>query len=334
MSDVAIVSTSVYERPHAYEMWAKQGDLIVAGDESSPPTLRGYVTDIGGRYLTPDEQKHWRFSEVLGWRCIQRRNVAVMTAFADGYEHVLTVDDDNVPSELFVNEHRQMLGEWSGPSVVSSQTGWLNIGDFLEPRTNQRGHPLGASSPEDHVWTMFDTTREVIVSQAHVIGDPDCDAVTRVVNMPCITATQTSVIVDPVSWTPFNSQATMWARAWSPFIACLPRVGRYDDIFAGLIAQRVMRAHRVLMHVGDPWVEQIRNLHDPRDDLRNEYWGMTHIRQLCERLEQVTDDQIIELPLWHAYRLCANYLVGLLPMKTVQFMHEWGLDWEVLEEAS
>src|SRR5262245_49381049 len=105
--DVAIVTTSVNPRPAAYAAWAEQGHLIVAGDHNAPVELAHYVAELGGEYLTPEEQDRWSFSDAIGWSCIQRRNAAVMTAYERGFKLVATVDDDNIPTPGWVRLHAE-----------------------------------------------------------------------------------------------------------------------------------------------------------------------------------------------------------------------------------
>lgn len=323
---VAIVSTSVNARPSAYADWAKQGDLIVAGDRNSPSMLEDYVRELGGTYLTPHDQESWPFSETLGWNCIQRRNAAVMSAFTQQYDFVATIDDDNFPRPSWVSEHAEhILGRVPFDTrVVRGSDGWTDIGQFNVPPVRQRGTPFGAVRHHD---IKHRPPCRVVVSTAQVLGDPDCDAVTRITRNPQVTDVLHSVVVHSEDWAAFNSQATMWNGRWAPLIAVLPFVGRYDDIIASFIAKRIMRACGVSFYAGEPCVTQERNKHDFINDLKNELLGMELTPHIIGALEHTTLDAGDSLP--EMYNDCIESLRELLPQRTIQFMEEWRDVWEV-----
>jgi hypothetical protein len=323
---VAIVSTSINERPEAYHAWAQQGDLIVAGDYNSPPELRAYVTDLGGTYLEPADQDHWLFSETVGWGCVQRRNAAVMVAYANQYDYVATVDDDNLPPDGWVDAHVKILCSKFPEStyLVHGDDGWVDTGQFNVPPVRQRGTPFGAVL--DHtVYQNHTALPRCVVSAAQVLGDPDCDAVTRLVRQPKITSVKHNVVVYPDQYAAFNSQATLWDGEWAPLIACLPYVGRYDDIFASFIAKRIMMLHGVTVFAGLPCVTQDRNDHDTLEDLRNELYGMNITGRFVTTLRQwfgIEGDSLVD-----SYGRIVNALEPLLHEHTVRFMREWAEEW-------
>jgi len=331
--DVAIISTSINERPEDYAAWADQGTLVVAGDVNTPPGLSNYVRELGGVYLGIEDQERYGFSDAIGWRCIQRRNAAVMYAYEHtDFDYVLTVDDDNRPSGTdFTNLHASYVsGDLTRHigvrtvGAVADEDRWVNTGDFLMPPTWQRGTPYGV----DTAWSYVPTSGlDVVVSQAQAIGSPDCDAVTRICTDPAPDAVWESVIVDPNTTCIFNSQATMWRRDWAPFIACLPDTGRYDDVLASLVAQRVMRAHDKAVRVGSPAAFQDRNDHDLTKDLKGERWGMMNL----PRIKRIIDDVPVYDTdgLYDAYGRIANALraADVMPDQTTRFMIAWASEW-------
>ena len=328
---VAIVSTSINEHPRAYEAWAKQGDLIVAGDHNSPRALEHFVQDVGGYYITPREQEVWSFSEHIGWQTIQRRNAAIMFAYASGYDYVLTVDDDNFPQgDTFVWHHKRHIG--SQPKMMFTGE-WLDIGKLVIPPVTQRGWPYGVSAEEPRLLERMTTlVPKVAVSQAHIIGVPDCDAITRILYNPVVREVAMSGGVTPGTWTPFNSQATMWDGTWAPLMACLPgEVDRYDDIWAGFIAERIMQCKQRCLYVGEPAVVQRRNHHDPRSDLRREMYGLRRTHSLIRLLNNTPTHANEEHSLVSLYRHIADTIAPVLPKQTQQFMHAWADEWEKIK---
>lgn len=327
VSTVAIVSTSIHPRAIPYNDWAKQGDLIIAGDLNSPRELEGYVHELGGRYLTPEDQEHWSFSKHIGWNCVQRRNAAVMQAYADGYDYVVTVDDDNFPTDTWVTDHVQHIegnyDDQADITTVEGEENWVNTGVFTVPKIHQRGTPYGVVG---HVRLFPNRVPPpVVVSTAQVLGSPDCDAITRITSDPQVTAVTHDIVVGTLDWAAFNSQATVWRGDWAPFIACLPHVGRYDDIFAAFIAKRVMMRHGVSLYCGAPVVWQDRNYHDFVEDLRNELQGMHLTPHLVHALAKLVLDGDKHFA---NYAIIANYLAPMLPNETTQFMLEWSNEWQ------
>jgi hypothetical protein len=65
----------------------------------------------------------------------------------------------------------------------------------------------------------------------------------------------------------------------------VPSYGRYDDIFASLVAQRVMRERELCVHFGQPFVWQTRNPHNLLSDLRAEQWGAEHTLEFSAWLD-------------------------------------------------
>jgi hypothetical protein len=87
----------------------------------------------------------------LPWNCIQRRNVSFLYAYEQGADVIITIDDDNFIMEGdtasdFIGAHLRITAKCDIP-VVSSDSGWFNVCDFLsEERGIQfyhRGYPPG-----------------------------------------------------------------------------------------------------------------------------------------------------------------------------------------------
>ncbi len=123
------------------------------------------------------------------------------------------------------------------------------------------------------------------------LGDPDIDATTRIASSPIVHGTSqllyNGVVLDPEIWTVFNSQNTAFVRELAPAMFMLPFVGRYDDIFASMICQRIMREHDYRIHFGKPFTWQERNVHNLVDNLRDELFGMKHVEQFAQVLDDM-----------------------------------------------
>jgi len=339
VTKVAIISTSINARPKAYHEWAAGGHLIVAGDMNTPLELKDFVRKLDGTYMDPHEQDRWAFSEVIGWRCIQRRNAALMRAVYDGYDYVLSVDDDNFPAPnamQFVDGHvLELRGYPRGAgSVIGSPTNFLNPGTFCRPQFHARGVPYGLSTqpivrtmPSKRIdqWGTVFTPPTVVVSQAQVLGDPDCDAIERMCYRPAVQAVVAEATIWPGTYAPFNSQATMWTREWAPVGAVLPGIGRYDDIFASFIFARLAREYNVTVHFGTPVVRQERNTHDGVKDLMQEIWGLRNTFTFCSLLDSAHISA--SMPLHVAYEELIIATSDVLPKQAVDFAKLWVKTW-------
>ena len=73
--------------------------VIVAGDLKTPHDLFNDLKNI--TYLSPDyqEQEYPLLSSLIGWKCIQRRNFAILEAYKMGADIIAVIDDDNIPYE-------------------------------------------------------------------------------------------------------------------------------------------------------------------------------------------------------------------------------------------
>lgn len=325
MANVAIVTTSINTRPEVLNDWANVGDLIVAGDQNSPPELATFCREIGATYLSPERQMvQWEgVSDAIGWKCIQRRNIAIMYAMQTGFDYVLTVDDDNFPkptASVFLEGHIENLQSRTN-QFIGSRSGYLNTGELCMPAFHQRGVPYGMDTRPMVVDRDFGRPIEVVVSQAQIVGDPDCDAVERITSGPEVLAVTASALVLPGTYSAFNSQATLWRGDWAGVMACLPHVGRFDDIFASFIFARLARSYATTYYVGDPVMRQERNPHDLSKDLRAEVWGMRRQIRFCEALDLAYVS--IDMPLWQAYSELIFAVRDILPTSTVKFANEW-----------
>lgn len=328
---LAIVSTSINASPIVYREWANVGALIVAGDHNSPESLEHYIKDIGGTYLSPTDQAAYPFSNAIGWRNIQRRNAAIMYAYERQFQYILTVDDDNYPQQSaseFVQGHMRAL-QGQPDTMYSSPTSWLNTGMFCLPEFHQRGVPYGVIT---HIIQPTPVppgrVARVVVSQAQVMGDPDCDAIERMLHRPDVKAVRADAVITPGTYAAFNSQATMWEGAWAPVMAVLPHIGRYDDIFASYIFHRLAREYFVALHVGTPCVVQNRNTHNLLEDLRAELWGMSRVFTFVDEINRAHISA--DMPLHIAYSELIVAAAAVLPQPTIAFAEAWIKYWKEL----
>ncbi|HLP77602.1 MAG TPA: hypothetical protein VK327_11880, partial [Candidatus Paceibacterota bacterium] len=123
------------------------------------------------------------------------------------------------------------------------------------------------------------------------LGDPDIDAMDRITNQPTVLQMSDAlcggVVVEPSNFSPFNSQNTGFLAELAPLMMVWTGVGRYDDIWASYVAERVMRETGHVVHYGKPYVWQERNVQNRWKNLKDEVLGMEHTPQFCRDLLEI-----------------------------------------------
>ncbi len=292
----AIVMTSI-DVPYVLALYRKLCPytiFVIAGDEKAHhQSMLAFCEQIQpAYYLSPEVQRErgYKCSELLGWNTLARRNIATLEALSHGADVLHFIDYDNFPSppnpytlDYFCDS--LLLQKFHG---LEAHAAWFDPGQLLSPTVVQRGFPQRDYSTQ---WTVDPVTNVAIgVLSGLVLGDPDIDAVERMVMHPrpliANELAQVGVVTDPRhTWTIFNSQNTVFLRELAPAMFMMPGVGRAVDIFASLITQRVMRERNLYVHLGRPFVFQQRTPHDPMTDLKAEMLNMERVPDLAHYLD-------------------------------------------------
>lgn len=335
----ALISTTI-NVPGNLTQWREALDdtdaVIIAGDVQSPhDEITAYMATLPGHnvYLHPDHQTHWAVSEHIGWRCIQRRNIALLEAMRLDPEYIISVDDDNYPmTALQIIEYDEILRGHRTAPMVHSASGWFNPGLACIPSVVHRGYPLKQRVVDgqrlDYNLSHFSEPAPVGVAASLWLGDPDIDAIERLTTDPTIEAIAfPRFILSPGTWAPFNSQATAIIGQLAPGFFMWPGVGRYDDIWASYLMRALMQKHGYSVHYGEPFVRQHRNEHDVLKDLEHEMFGMRFngdvigaLRHAAQNLEG--DDIVNDM----ARALDYVRRLELMPQQTINAFKAWITD--------
>ena len=293
---IALCTTTIH-KPVALKMLRRcvEGNVkfFVALDKNSDFT--GISTwgdpDDSFCWMTPDWQKKFKCSELLGWKTLARRNTAFLAALEWGADIIYSHDDDNLAVDHRHFKHlRTTFGVPPFTGIKVGEVGdWFDPGTLLIPETPHRGIPHAARGRGRHASPVAEA--KVGVAAGLVIGDPDIDSTTRMELKPNIGSVHilgsTGVVVDPHCWTVWNSQNTAVVREFIPSWFMAPGCGRHDDIFASQIVQRIMRERGYHVHFGPPFTLQQRNPHDLIVDLRAELDGMSNVAKMAETLDRM-----------------------------------------------
>lgn len=251
---------------------------VVVGDLKTPHDKVKEICDTAhGIYLSPDIQKTLGFSHTgaIPWNCYDRKNIGYLFALREGAEVIFSTDDDNYPSDHW--DSYAHLGKQQC-KVVSSPTGWWNCCTLGDVDIAPRGYPywLINEKPE---YTFLEKEVDIAVQAGLWLGDPDIDAMTRLVKNPTVASyTDEDIALDTDTMCPYNTQNTFITREMMPanmlWSCARTSVYRYDDIFAGYAGQVIAKYHGKTVKFGRPHLFQERNYHDIIKDMYSEIGGM------------------------------------------------------------
>lgn len=289
-----IVTTTINEPTVALKKFSNMKDwtLVIAGDKKTPHNSYSNFE----HYLHPDTQEslYPKLSEMIGWNCIQRRNIALLHAYKLGADIVALVDDDNIPMDGW--GENLLIGKEIECDVYTSKD--IPVFDPFSPIKKynhlwHRGFPIQYLRLKNNI----EKTRQVIVPSIQADfwnGDPDIDAICRMEHAPeCDFTTEDFVFpFASTQMSPFNSQNTFMLRSVIPDYFLFTDVGRMDDIWGGYLCQ--MKGHKVIYNKAS--VYQARNSHDLTKDFENEICGYLNTKKLLN-----SEEDIISMDVYNEY---------------------------------
>jgi hypothetical protein len=314
---IALCTTTIHV-PHALKLMRKCSanvSMFVATEKDF--SEEAFIVCKQAR-AQPVLGEDWKCSKAIGWNTLARRNIAFLEALKAGADVIYSWDNDNliVRTDHFYLLEQAIAYPLNGIKIEKMrEEAWFDPGKLLIPATRHRGFPHHKSDKGCRAEPVTDA--RIGAAAGLVIGDPDIDAVTRMEHRPDIGSVhilgQTGVVVDPHTWTVFNSQNTAVIRELVPAWFMMPGVGRHDDIYASLIVQRVARERDLHVHFGPPFTYQQRNEHNLIMDLRAEIDGMENTQKLAELLGSIElpDTSVIDQTHMIYDALRANSLVTL-----------------------
>lgn len=285
----AIVTTTINAPTKAilrYIKIAERDDwtIYIVGDQKTPHDDYVKLASEHGcvEYIPPvkQEAKYKKLSDLIGWNCIQRRNIGFIEAYNQGADIIATIDDDNIPYDNW----GQNLSFGQQTPVAHFQVHDI-LFDPLSVTANSelwhRGfpHELLASRHRAKFIGRFNRIHPLVQADLWD-GEPDVDAVARIALGPF----DVKFHEEPFAGTapgPFNSQNTFLHRDAFPIYFLFPHVGRMDDIWASYVLQKYYPDSVIY---GKASVYQERNDHNLAKDLEMEMIGYKNTLKLCEAL--------------------------------------------------
>lgn len=286
MNRATIVVTSI-SAPNASLRALAQGarshgaSFTVIGDTKSPANFE--LDGCEFYDVARQRESGLRLAQLCPTRSYARKNIGYLLAIRAGAPLIIETDDDNIPRDSFWNERKLTV-----EARELSSGGWVNVyGFFTDARIWPRGLPLDAVQQAlPDYGSLASTSRQCPIQQGLADGDPDVDAVYRLLlPLPQNFRDDRRIILGAGSWCPFNSQNTTWfPGAYALMYLPAHCSFRMTDIWRSFVAQRIAWVNdwSVLFH--EPTVWQDRNEHNLMRDFADEVPGYLHNRAIAEAL--------------------------------------------------
>jgi hypothetical protein len=303
-----IATTTINPPTEALLKYAAMPDwhVIVSGDLKTPHELYEDIDNV--TYLTPEyqEKEYPMLSKLIGWRCIQRRNFAILEAYRQGADIIAIIDDDNIPYE-----------GWGEDLMVDKPTE-VNLFDINDIAFD----PIGALNEHKELWhrgfpmervpfrDYSNKSKASITPKVQAVfwnGEPDVDAVCRMIYNPFCDFSADQFPISGNKPAPFNSQNTIISRSVVRDYFLFPHIGRMDDIWAAYYIQS--KGNKVVF--SKPGVLSDRSLgtagrYSMVEDMKREYIGMENNMEL---LADLAEDP--------------NSIKRYLPERSIEAFEEW-----------
>ena len=266
------VVTSINPCTESVRRFARLFPGLVVGDKKSPPE---YDAPENVEFLSLAAQQKLGFAceAILPTGHYGRKNLGYLEALKRGASLIVDTDDDNYPLENYY-----VPGPEENVQMVSTTEKFFNVYKlFADQIIWPRGYLVSQALES---WTnRAETVRSVVASpvviwQGLVNGDPDVDAIYRIVyksdgkfNFP----RGGKVVLEKDVFCPFNSQNTVFYRPAFPLLYLPVTVSfRFTDILRSIVAVPILECYGQYLGFTEATAFQERNEHDLKIDLVQE----------------------------------------------------------------
>jgi hypothetical protein len=224
------------------------------------------------------QEDYWpKLSQKIPFNHYSRKNLGYLRAISLGAESILDTDDDNCPTE---NPWEKEFNQFR----LNHKDSWINIYRYFgEKLIWPRGLPLRFANDLYGELKTVSPPNEISCFQSIVDGDPDIDAIGRLLYPNKIFFSNELPIILDNGTCPTNSQATIW-MSWLLPLLYLPSTAtfRMTDIWRGLIAQPAIKSLGGFTVFGKLGFNQDRNEHDLMKDFESEISGHLYSEKVTE----------------------------------------------------
>jgi len=268
------------------ERYRHSWNIVIVGDRKTPETWK----DMPVFFMSVDIQKEMfpALANMAPYNHYSRKNLGYLYALSRGAEYILETDDDNFPYTEF-GEHVDV--NIKGRLVGNAE--WVNIYQyFSEENIWPRGLPLDAIHQHGEILDNS-YAADCLIQQYLVDDDPDVDAIWRLVfgGKDFRFNRNPSVIMQPGSWVPFNSQNTIFFADALPLLYLPHFVSfRMTDIWRSFVAQAALWVYGSQLAFHCPTAKQLRNEHHLMSDFEAEIPGYSNNDKMCKALAEKVEE--------------------------------------------
>lgn len=293
--------------------------MIVVGDRKTPATWAHEGVEFFPWDGPPPEAANLAARMPLD--SYSRKNIGYLAAIQGGAPFIVETDDDNYPYDTFGLGLEEVVR-----GRVALTKGWVNIyRAYTTARIWPRGLPLEAvaASLREPLRLGESAETQCPIQQFLADGDPDVDAIYRLVDGREVTFRGAAIILRPGTYSPFNSQNTAWWPLAYRLLYLPSHVSfRVTDIWRGLVAMAVGQARGWSIGFLPPSVRQERNPHNLLKDFADEVPAYLENARILEHLITVVEPTRND-----AGALRAAYeellAMGLVPGKELDLVDAW-----------
>jgi len=243
---------------------------------------------------------------------------------------IVSLDDDNLAGDDDILTEFGKVGEKQTVMEVTTSNGWFNPAAMLtyEHEASRdvyhRGYPYSKRDSAQEF--EFEVAERRVMIRAGLWTDvPDIDVITHLERNPRAmgikeTYQDNIVGLGNEMFAPVNTQNTAFHTDLMPLIYAIPmgdtvdgmEISRYDDIWLGYFAEKVMHAVGGTVAYGTPISTHDRNLHNLYAELEHEAIGIRLNEIIVEILNEINLDGA-------TYTECYKSLINKMRDSQVQY---------------
>ncbi len=304
---------------HLHSFCGKQLDeLVVVGDRKGPVSYPLSLVN----FLPMSEQSAtgFRLANELPENHYSRKNLGFLSAISSGADAIYETDDDTMPTKSWKSRSRTQ-----NVSVVQGDK-WANVFRFF---TDEQIWPRGMPLDEIHKSVGTISAEKIVdapIQQGMIDLSPDVDAVWRLVfGHEVYFQAGKSLMIQPGTWCPFNSQNTWWRPEAYPLLYLPSNCEfRATDIWRSFVAQRCLWELEVGVVFHGPDTIQHRNVHNLMTDFKGEITGYLQNQEITDLLASLClakGQENVANNLYACYEALAQ--ADVFPGKEIELVSSW-----------
>ena len=313
--------------------------VLVTEDFCDTDAMREMLADLGvsGRVFDGEARESWfadhglsAYDHLVPAASHAQTSFGLLYLWAEGYEFGLFVDDDTRPHEDtdFFGTHAENLAASGEMPAYASDEQWVNVlcQEADDHGLYPRGYPYSAMDERRTETTVEVEAGSVVASQGLWTNVPDLDAVRILMDGDLQGQAETRTTEDDYgedflaargNYLTVCSMNLAFRREVVPAFYQFPMddnpwdVGRFDDIWSGLLLKRAADLLDRRIYNGDPLCRHDKAPRSTFGDLTNEVHGL----ELNEHVWAVIDDaepETIPADTTDAYRAVAGAVADAL----------------------